>query len=86
MISEVSDKMLQTSKVLANEITIGKQGIEEISRASTTIEESASQRPVVEEMAQSTMRVNDKIIESNLIKCRKIFLCQWNYLLSLKKY
>ena len=66
LISEASDKMLQTSEVLAKEITIGKSGIEEISRASTTIEESASQlAAAVEEMAQSTMRVNDKIIESN---------------------
>ena len=66
IITESSDKMLQTSEVLASEISVGKSGIEEISRASTMIEESASQLAVaVEEMAQSTMRVNDKIIESN---------------------
>lgn len=66
MICEASDKMIQTSEVLAGEIAHGKDGVDEISKASVTIEESASQLALaVEEMAQSTMRVNDKIIESN---------------------
>lgn len=66
VIKENSVKMKETSEILKNDISEGKAGIQEISKASSSIEESASQLAIaVEEMAQSTMRVNDKIIESN---------------------
>ena len=66
VIEDNAAKMKETSEILKKDLSEGKAGIEEISRASSTIEESASQLAIaVEEMAQSTMRVNDKIIESN---------------------